>query len=175
MNPEVKDTLYSLLDFLDSLTAVEFLNPSKDDINSIRNVIISSMVQDDNSSVDLNKIENQKDTNLIKIIYEILNDNKIINNKSNLILFAEQILDKKNAKSLKNKNIDDIINKIIVYTYINDKQKETFEKINFLLKNSTYSKLKNTAKTSNKKKTSQKNNTNSYINTWFNYFDNYKE
>ncbi|MBS6062928.1 hypothetical protein [Criibacterium bergeronii] len=173
MNLEMKDKLYSLLDFLDSLNKVQFLNPNLKDINDIKDIILRTMMQKE-VNFKLDEVDTSKEKKIATYLYEILSTKEIFKGKKDFISFSEKIMNKEECNNLKTKKIEDMINMLIVFilSVEKNKQQEIFKTISEVLKKS--SSIVNNKSNNSRKNKSSSNITNSHINAWLNYFDNYE-
>lgn len=162
---QTKDSLYSLLDLLDSLSNMNFLTPNIDKINSLRTIILSTISE----KKELNK-NSFNISNSILELQKFLSNKKNFKYKSDLVGFAEKFLDSKSIELVSKKSaMDDMINKILICILEMDEntQIEILLKTNFFISSQK-------PNDKNNKKISKKGDHSNFMNTWFNFFENYE-
>lgn len=171
MDKEIKNSLYSLLDLMDSLNSIEFLKVDVDKTNKIREIILSTINQ--KQEQDEASTSSQKSGEDIFIyIYNFLSSKKMFKKKDDLIEYADTKLKIKSSNKWKTKTINDIIGNIMV-EIIKSKNEDMIKTITKDIQESNITKTSTKSKLNSKKEKNSKSSS-KFMDTWFNYFDNYE-
>ena len=166
MDSSTKESLYSLLNLIDYLESVSFISLDVNKVNQIRESIFSVINSNDNEkSINLEKEYNYDFTKLIVVFFT---SKKLFKNKEEIVNYLENNFKIKNAKKWEKKTVNDIIGNIVVF--ISSQDEEYF---NYIV-NEMNDKIKN-LDISSKNKKSKNSNKNTFVNTWFNYFEKFRE
>lgn len=167
MKRETKEALYSLLDLIDSLGTIEFIKLDLEKVNAIRkevlNVIDGEQIANSNEILDSNKQD------LLGILPSILLDNDKFPTVRHLVAFSERCLNIEVKSYWLRRSKAEIIGIIISEVA---KQSPT-QRNKFLKKWDSFQNYSKEYKTNS---LSDSNNANDdFVETWFKFFDNYKE
>ena len=166
MDSSTKESLDSLLNLIDYLESVSFISLDVNKVNQIRESIFSVINSNDNEkSINLEKEYNYDFT---KLIVDFFTSKKLFKNKEEIVNYLENNFKIKNAKKWEKKTVNDIIGNIVVF--ISSQDEEYF---NYIV-NEMNDKIKN-LDISSKNKKSKNSNKNTFVNTWFNYFEKFRE
>lgn len=168
MQEEIKNSLYSLLDLIDALNSVEFLKVDLEKSNKIRDVILSAISENTQSS-KMPATQTGSDDIFIHI-YTFLSSKKRFKKKNDLIEYASEHLKIKSANKWSGKTINDIIGNIIIEIMT----AKNHEMLITLTKDIRDTKDNEKSKKSSKNKKSSSKSSSTFMDTWFNFFDNYE-
>lgn len=166
MDSSTKESLYSLLNLIDYLESVSFISLDVNKVNQIRESIFSVINSNDNEK----SINSEKEYNydFTKLIVDFFTSKKLFKNKEEIVNYLENNFKIKNAKKWEKKTVNDIIGNVVVF--ISSQDEEYF---NYIV-NEMNDKIKN-LDISSKNKKSKNSNKNTFVNTWFNYFEKFRE
>ena len=166
MDSSTKESLYSLLNLIDYLESVSFISLDVNKVNQIRESIFSVINSNDNEK----SINSEKEYNydFTKLIVDFFTSKKLFKNKEEIVNYLENNFKIKNAKKWEKKTVNDIIGNVVVF--ISSQDEEYF---NYIV-NEMNDKIKN-LDISSKNKKSKKSNKNTFVSTWFNYFEKFRE
>ena len=166
MDSSTKESLYSLLNLIDYLESVSFISLDVNKVNQIRESIFCVINSNDNEK----SINSEKEYNydFTKLIVDFFTSKKLFKNKEEIVNYLENNFKIKNAKKWEKKTVNDIIGNIVVF--ISSQDEEYF---NYIV-NEMNDKIKN-LDISSKNKKSKNSNKNTFVNTWFNYFEKFRE
>lgn len=166
MDSSTKESLYSLLNLIDYLESVSFISLDVNKVNQIRESIFSVINSNDNEK----SINSEKEYNydFTKLIVDFFTSKKLFKNKEEIVNYLENNFKIKNARKWEKKTVNDIIGNIVVF--ISSQDEEYF---NYIV-NEMNDKIKN-LDISSKNKKSKNSNKNTFVNTWFNYFEKFRE
>ena len=166
MDSSTKESLYSLLNLIDYLESVSFISLDLDKVNQIRESIFSIINSD--GSVQKNNLKNEYESDFTRLIVGFFTSKKLFKTKEELVNYLEDKFRIKNAKKWEKRTVNDIIGNVVVFissqddVYFNHIVNEMDEKIKNL-------------DISSKNKKSKSSNKNTFVNTWFNYFEKFRE
>ena len=166
MDSSTKETLYSLLNLIDYLESVSFISVDVNKVNQIRESIFSVINSNDNEKSISSEKEYKYD--FTKLIVDFFTSKKLFKTKEEIVNYLENNFKIKNAKKWEKKTVNDIIGNIVVF--ISSQDEEYF---NYIV-NEMNDKIKN-LDISSKNKKSKNSNKNTFVNTWFNYFEKFRE
>lgn len=168
MDNETKKSMYSLLNLIDFLDTMDFLNVDIEKCNNMREFIFETMKNDNmkNLSIPTSKKDRYE---IIKIMPAFFKSRKIFENQKARLDFIANKLNMPNAKKWKNKTIDDISGNVIIHIMSLDE--EGYDRFVKTI-NSFISSNELDMPTPNSKKKSSKN---SFMNMWFDFFENYRK
>ena len=166
MDSSTKESLYSLLNLIDYLESVSFISLDVNKVNQIRESIFSVI----NSNNNVKKISsgNEYQYDFTKLIVDFFTSKKLFKTKEEIVNYLENNFKIKNAKKREIKNVYDIIGNVVVF--ISSQDEEYFNHI----VNEMNDKIKN-LDISSKNKKSNSLNKNTFVSTWFNYFEKFRE
>ena len=166
MDSSTKESLYSLLNLIDYLESVSFISLDVNKVNQIRESIFSVI----NSNNNVKKISsgNEYQYDFTKLIVDFFTSKKLFKTKEEIVNYLENNFKIKNAKKWEKKTVNDIIGNVVVF--ISSQDEEYFNHI----VNEMNDKIKN-LDISSKNKKSNSLNKNTFVSTWFNYFEKYRE
>ena len=166
MDSSTKESLYSLLNLIDYLESVSFISLDVNKVNQIRESIFSVI----NSNNNVKKISsgNEYQYDFTKLIVDFFTSKKLFKTKEEIVNYLENNFKIKNAKKWEKKTVNDIIGNVVVF--ISSQDEEYF---NYIV-NEMNDKIKN-LDISSKNKKSKNSNKNTFVNTWFNYFEKFRE
>ena len=166
MDSSTKESLYSLLNLIDYLESVSFISLDVNKVNQIRESIFSII----NSNNNVKKISsgNEYQYDFTKLIVDFFTSKKLFKTKEEIVNYLENNFKIKNAKKWEKKTVNDIIGNVVVF--ISSQDEEYFAHI----VNEMNEKIKN-SDISSKNKKSNSLNKNTFVNTWFNYFEKFRE
>jgi len=166
MDSSTKESLYSLLNLIDYLESVSFISLDVNKVNQIRESIFSVI----NSNNNVKKISsgNEYQYDFTKLIVDFFTSKKLFKTKEEIVNYLENNFKIKNAKKWEKKTVNDIIGNVVVF--ISSQDEEYFNHI----VNEMNDKIKN-LDISSKNKKSKNSNKNTFVNTWFNYFEKFRE
>jgi len=166
MDSSTKESLYAVLNLIDYLESVSFISLDLDKVNQIRESIFS--VINSGSYAKKNDLKHDYETDFTKLIVGFFTNKKIFKTKVEIVDYLQNSFKIKEAKKWEKKTVNDIIGNVVVFMssqddiYINHIVNEMNEKI----KNLDIPK---------KNKKSKSSNNNTFVNTWFNYFEKFRE
>ena len=162
MDSSTKESLYSLLNLIDYLESVSFISLDVNKVNQIRESIFSVI----NSNNNVKKISsgNEYQYDFTKLIVDFFTSKKLFKTKEEIVNYLENNFKIKNAKKWEKKTVNDIIGNVVVF--ISSQDEEYFNHI----VNEMNDKIKN-LDISSKNKKSNSLNKNTFVSTWFNYFE----
>ncbi|RKW57327.1 MAG: hypothetical protein D8H95_03265 [Lachnospiraceae bacterium] len=165
MDSSTKESLYSLLNLIDYLESVSFISLDVNKVNQIRESIFSVI----NSNNNVKKISsgNEYQYDFTKLIVDFFTSKKLFKTKEEIVNYLENNFKIKNAKKWEKKTVNDIIGNVVVF--ISSQDEEYFNHI----VNEMNDKIKN-LDISSKNKKSNSLNKNTFVSTWFNYFEKYR-
>ena len=165
MDSSTKESLYSLLNLIDYLESVSFISLDVNKVNQIRESIFSVI----NSNNNVKKISsgNEYQYDFTKLIVDFFTSKKLFKTKEEIVNYLENNFKKKIAKKCEKKTVNDIIGNVVVF--ISSQDEEYFNHI----VNEMNDKIKN-LDISSKNKKSNSLNKNTFVSTWFNYFEKYR-
>ena len=165
MDSSTKESLYSLLNLIDYLESVSFISLDVNKVNQIRESIFSVI----NSNNNVKKISsgNEYQYDFTKLIVDFFTSKKLFKTKEEIVNYSENNFKIKNAKKWEKKTVNDIIGNVVVF--ISSQDEEYFNHI----VNEMNDKIKN-LDISSKNKKSNSLNKNTFVSTWFNYFEKYR-
>jgi hypothetical protein len=166
MDSSTKESLYSLLNLIDYLESVSFISLDVNKVNQIRESIFSVINSNDNKK-SINS-EREYNYDFTKLIVDFFTSKKLFKNKEEIVNYLENNFKIKNAKKWEKKTVNDIIGNVVVF--ISSQDEEYF---NYIV-NEMNDKIKN-LDISSKNKKSKNSNKNTFVNTWFNYFEKFRE
>lgn len=166
MDSSTKESLYSLLNLIDYLESVSFISLDVNKVNQIRESIFSVINSNDNEKSTNSEKEYNYD--FTKLIVDFFTSKKLFKNKEEIVNYLENNFKIKNAKKWEKKTVNDIIGNVVVF--ISSQDEEYF---NYIV-NEMNDKIKN-LDISSKNKKSKNSNKNTFVNTWFNYFEKFRE
>ena len=166
MDSSTKESLYSLLNLIDYLESVSFISLDVNKVNQIRESIFSVI----NSNNNVKKISsgNEYQYDFTKLIVDFFTSKKLFKTKEEIVNYLENNFKIKNAKKWEKKTVNDIIGNVVVF--ISSQDDDYFVHI----VNEMNEKIKN-LDISSKNKKSKNSNKNTFVNTWFNYFEKFRE
>jgi putative cell wall-binding protein len=166
MKSETKEALYSLLDLIDTISSLNFVSINLDKTNKIREEVLD--IINNNTTSSSNKLENKK-IEFVGILPTILLDKTKFPANKDILTFAEKCLKIEVKDYWRTRKREEVVGRIIseVATQ-NERELEYFIKA-WDLFNKDDSDIKV------KKKNKNSTNKDSFIDTWFNFFDNYKD
>lgn len=166
MDSSTKESLYSLLNLIDYLESVSFISLDVNKVNQIRESIFSVI----NSNNNVKKISsgNEYQYDFTKLIVDFFTSKKLFKTKEEIVNYLENNFKIKNAKKWEKKTVNDIIGNVVVF--ISSQNEEYFNHI----VNEMNDKIKN-LDISSKNKKSNSLNKNTFVSTWFNYFEKFRE
>ena len=166
MDSSTKESLYSLLNLIDYLESVSFISLDVNKVNQIRESIFSVI----NSNNNVKKISsgNEYQCDFTKLIVDFFTSKKLFKTKEEIVNYLENNFKIKNAKKWEKKTVNDIIGNVVVF--ISSQDEEYFNHI----VNEMNDKIKN-LDISSKNKKSNSLNKNTFVSTWFNYFEKFRE
>jgi hypothetical protein len=166
MDSSTKESLYSLLNLIDYLESVSFISLDVNKVNQIRESIFSVI----NSNNNVKKISsgNEYQYDFTKLIVDFFTSKKLFKTKEEIVNYLENNFKIKNAKKWEKKTVNDIIGNVVVF--ISSQDEEYFNHI----VNEMNDKIKN-LDISSKNKKSNSLNKNTFVSTWFNYFEKFRE
>ena len=134
-------------------------------VNQIRESIFSVI----NSNNNVKKISsgNEYQYDFTKLIVDFFTSKKLFKTKEEIVNYLENNFKIKNAKKWEKKTVNDIIGNVVVF--ISSQDEEYFNHI----VNEMNDKIKN-LDISSKNKKSNSLNKNTFVSTWFNYFEKYR-
>lgn len=159
MKIETKNALYSLLDLMDTLGSIDFLEIDIDKANRIRKEVLSII----NNREELS-ILNSDSEELIGILPKILLDEKNFSSTKEILAFAESCLNIEIKKYWYKRSKSEVVG--IIISEVNAKSPEQFNK--FLNAWNRFSKMTNNIK-------NNKEDKKDFMETWFDFFENYKD
>ena len=166
MDSSTKETLYSLLNLIDYLESVSFISVDVNKVNQIRESIYSVINSNDNEKSISSEKEYKYD--FTKLIVDFFTSKKLFKTKEEIVNYLENNFKIKNAKKWEKKTVNDIIGNVVVF--ISSQDEEYFNHI----VNEMNDKIKN-LDISSKNKKSNSLNKNTFVSTWFNYFEKFRE
>lgn len=166
MDSSTKETLYSLLNLIDYLESVSFISVDVNKVNQIRESIFSVINSNDNEKSISSEKEYKYD--FTKLIVDFFTSKKLFKTKEEIVNYLENNFKIKNAKKWEKKTVNDIIGNVVVF--ISSQDEEYFNHI----VNEMNDKIKN-LDISSKNKKSNSLNKNTFVSTWFNYFEKFRE
>ena len=166
MDSSTKESLYSLLNLIDYLESVSFISLDVNKVSQIRESIFSVI----NSNNNVKKISsgNEYQYDFTKLIVDFFTSKKLFKTKEEIVNYLENNFKIKNAKKWEKKTVNDIIGNVVVF--ISSQDEEYFNHI----VNEMNDKIKN-LDISSKNKKSNSLNKNTFVSTWFNYFEKFRE
>ena len=166
MDSSTKESLYSLLNLIDYLESVSFISLDVNKVNQIRESIFSVI----NSNNNVKKISsgNEYQYDFTNLIVDFFTSKKLFKTKEEIVNYLENNFKIKNAKKWEKKTVSDIIGNVVVF--ISSQDEEYFNHI----VNEMNDKIKN-LDISSKNKKSNSLNKNTFVSTWFNYFEKFRE
>ena len=164
MNKETKNALYSLLDFIDIIGTISFINLDLDAVNSIRNEVLHA-INGDSSNSDVLYDSNEQD--LLGILPMILLDDEKFSSAREVLFFAEKCLKIPVKKYWYKRSKPEVVGIVL-----NEVSKQSEKQRYRFLK--AWDAFKNQSVNDNYKNSNYKCN-NDFVDTWFRFFDNYKE
>lgn len=166
MDSSTKESLYSLLNLIDYLESVSFISLDVNKVNQIRESIFSAI----NSNSGVQKISSEKEYNydFTKLIVDFFTSKKLFKTKEEIVNYLENNFKIKNAKKWEKKTVNDIIGNVVVF--VSSQDDDYF--VNIV--NEMNEKIKN-LDISSKNKKPKNSNKNTFVNTWFNYFEKFRE
>lgn len=166
MDSSTKESLYSLLNLIDYLESVSFISLDVNKVNQIRESIFSVI----NSNNNVKKISsgNEYQYDFTKLIVDFFTSKKLFKTKEEIVNYLENNFKIKNAKKWEKKTVNDVIGNVVVF--ISSQDEEYFNHI----VNEMNDKIKN-LDISSKNKKSNSLNKNTFVSTWFNYFEKFRE
>ena len=166
MDSSTKESLYSLLNLIDYLESVSFISLDVNKVNQIRESIFSVI----NSNNNVKKISsgNEYQYDFTKLIVDFFTSKKLFKTKEEIVNYLENNFKIKNAKKWEKKTVNDIIGNVVVFISLQDE-----EYFNHIV-NEMNDKIKN-LDISSKNKKSNSLNKNTFVSTWFNYFEKFRE
>ena len=166
MDSSTKESLYSLLNLIDYLESVSFISVDVNKVNQIRESIFSVINSNDNEKSISSEKEYKYD--FTKLIVDFFTSKKLFKTKEEIVNYLENNFKIKNAKKWEKKTVNDIIGNVVVF--ISSQDEEYFNHI----VNEMNDKIKN-LDISSKNKKSNSLNKNTFVSTWFNYFEKFRE
>ena len=166
MDSSTKETLYSLLNLIDYLESVSFISVDVNKVNQIRESIFSVINSNDNEKSISSEKEYKYD--FTKLIVDFFTSKKLFKTKEEIVNYLENNFKIKNAKKWEKKTVNDIIGNVVVF--ISSQDDGYF---NYIV-NEMNEKIRN-LDISSKNKKSKSSNNNTFVNTWFNYFEKFRE
>lgn len=166
MDSSTKESLYSLLNLIDYLESVSFISLDVNKVNQIRESIFS--VTNSNNNVKKISSGNEYQYDFTKLIVDFFTSKKLFKTKEEIVNYLENNFKIKNAKKWEKKTVNDIIGNVVVF--ISSQDDDYFVHI----VNEMNEKIKN-LDISSKNKKSKNSNKNTFVNTWFNYFEKFRE
>ena len=166
MDSSTKETLYSLLNLIDYLESVSFISVDVNKVNQIRESIFSVINSNDNEKSISSEKEYKYD--FTKLIVDFFTSKKLFKTKEEIVNYLENNFKIKNAKKWEKKTVNDIIGNVVVF--VSSQDDDYFVHI----VNEMNEKIKN-LDISSKNKKSKNSNKNTFVNTWFNYFEKFRE
>lgn len=166
MDSSTKETLYSLLNLIDYLESVSFISVDVNKVNQIRESIFSVINSNDNEKSISSEKEYKYD--FTKLIVDFFTSKKLFKTKEEIVNYLENNFKIKNAKKWEKKTVNDIIGNVVVF--ISSQDDGYF---NYIV-NEMNEKIRN-LDISSKNKKSKNSNKNTFVNTWFNYFEKFRE
>ena len=166
MDSSTKESLYSLLNLMDYLESVSFISLDVNKVNQIRESIFS--VTNSNNNVKKISSGNEYQYDFTKLIVDFFTSKKLFKTKEEIVNYLENNFKIKNAKKWEKKTVNDIIGNVVVF--VSSQDDDYFVHI----VNEMNEKIKN-LDISSKNKKSKNSNKNTFVNTWFNYFEKFRE
>jgi hypothetical protein len=166
MDSSTKESLYSLLNLIDYLESVSFISLDVNKVNQIRESIFS--VTNSNNNVKKISSGNEYQYDFTKLIVDFFTSKKLFKTKEEIVNYLENNFKIKNAKKWEKKTVNDIIGNVVVF--VSSQDDDYFVHI----VNEMNEKIKN-LDISSKNKKSKNSNKNTFVNTWFNYFEKFRE
>ena len=166
MDSSTKESLYSLLNLIDYLESVSFISLDVNKVNQIRESIF--FVINSNNNVKKISSGNEYQCDFTKLIVDFFTSKKLFKTKEEIVNYLENNFKIKNAKKWEKKTVNDIIGNVVVF--ISSQDEEYFNHI----VNEMNEKIKK-LDISSKNKKPKNSNKNTFVNTWFNYFEKFRE
>ena len=166
MDSSTKESLYSLLNLIDYFESVSFISVDVNKVNQIRESIFSVINSNDNEKSISSEKEYKYD--FTKLIVDFFTSKKLFKTKEEIVNYLENNFKIKNAKKWEKKTVNDIIGNVVVF--ISSQDDGYF---NYIV-NEMNEKIRN-LDISSKNKKSKSSNKNTFVNTWFNYFEKFRE
>lgn len=164
MKNETKNALYSLLDFIDSIGTISFVNLDLDTVNLIRNEILNLI---NGNSINQQTLYDSNEQDLLGILPMILLDDSKFSSAREVLIFAEKCLKIQVKqywyKRSKSEVVGIVLNEVSKQSA---KQRNRFLKAWGIFQNQSINNI-------NKNNNAEDNN--DFVDTWFKFFDNYKE
>lgn len=158
MKSETKEALYSMLDLMDVLSSINFVKIDIDKTNKIRKEVLD-IINEKNEDVILDKDADE----LLGVLPMILLDNNRFPAAKDVLEFAEKCLNIEVKQYWYKRSKPEVIG--IVLSEVSKQSQEQF--ISFLR---AWNKFNGSNQTNNKLNESN----NGFIDTWLNFFENYK-
>lgn len=162
MNDLEKKSIYSILNLVDFLESMDFVNLDVLKVDKLRENLFSIL----NSKNEENNNVVKSKYDLLEIIPTFFSSKKIFKNKNELLNFLYEKLEIKYAKKWKNKTIADIVGNFFVFLIDNDEEyyKKVVDEINKLV-----------LSIDDLNKPNKKNKNSKFMSMWFNFFENYRK
>lgn len=159
MKNETKEALYSILDIMDTLSSIEFMNVDIDKVNKIRKDVLDIINEKDG----IDKLENNQEE-LLGVLPIMLLDNKRFPSAKDILSFAEKCLNIEVKHYWYKRSKAEVVGIVI-----SEVSKQTPNQLNRFLK--AWKKFNNNK---NEVNISSERNEQGFMDTWFKFFEDYK-